>query len=89
MFYLLLERCVPYSAEACKTAGSNLGLTLGTSRFRLEGNYSEVGCFAYSTGYFTGSVFYGTGGTIEQMENDLIAPKFRPQGYDCDGEGKK
>ena len=46
------------------------------------------GCFSFSRGGLKGIVFYGTGGTIEQMKEDVSPGKFRPNGYDCPTEGK-
>ena len=69
-------------------AGNLLGLDLGGRGLKFAGDYSEVGCFSYSSGGLKGKVFYGTGGTIQQMKQDVSLRKFRPNGYDCSTEGK-
>ena len=79
----MLDTCVPYSQKACLNAGKSLGLNIGHADFTFVGDYSEVGCFVYTSGSFKGSVFYGTGGEIHQMKQDVSGGKFRPQGYDC------
>ena len=30
-------------------------------------------------------MYYGTGGTTDQMQESLTAPMYRPKGYDCAG----
>ena len=51
--------------------------------YSFVGDYSEVGCFSYRIGRFDGSVFYGTGGTIQQIQENVSGTKYRPKGYDC------
>lgn len=78
------DSCVPYSVNACRVAAQSLGLQIGNDNHGFENDtYSEKGCYAYSSGVFENSAFYGTGGTTEQMQTDLVSPKFRPKGYDC------
>ena len=88
VFYILLEACVPYFEEACMDAAKRLDLDLGGEGYTFVGDYSEVGCYAYASGMLKGLAFYGTGGTIQQMQEALTAPKYRPNGYDCLAEGK-
>ena len=83
------DDCVPYSQEACKAAAERLGLHLGDgySSFISSDNPNK-GCYAYDSGRFAGRVYYGSGGTTEQMKTALASPKYRPIGYDCSVEGK-
>ena len=77
--------CVPYSEEACKAAGQNLGLTVGVHF--TSGPATTKGCYAYSSKgqALAGKVFYGKDGS----DSDMAAPvnqasgQFRPLGYDC------
>jgi hypothetical protein len=69
-------------------AATRLGLNKGGFGYDFVGVYSEVGCFSYISGTYKGTVFYGTGGTIQQMKEDVPVAKFRPNGYDCSTEGK-
>ena len=78
----MLDTCVPYSKKACLDAGKSLGLNLGSAHFPFVGDYSEVGCFSKG-GSVKGSVFYGTGGSIHEMKQNVSGGKFRPKGYDC------
>ena len=52
----------------------------------FAGDYETKGCYAYLDGVYKGLSFYGTGGTVEQMQKLVKNPKWRPQGYDCNGE---
>ena len=47
--------------------------------FRLS--YSNEGCYVYLSGSYKGLAFYGTGGTVAQMQ--LPISDLRPRGYDC------
>ena len=62
-------------------------MTLGGNGYDFVGDYTTKGCYAYTSGQFAGLVYYGTGGTEEQIKTSLEAPKYRPNGYDCN-EGK-
>ena len=79
--------CEPYSQEACRAAGARLGLTLGGNGHPFVGKYSTKGCYAYNCGKYNGRMYYGTGGTMEQMKESPDAPKYRPKGYDYDCSG--
>ena len=73
--------CDPYSEKACRDAADSLGLT-----FAAAGNYKWTkGCYTYSSGTYEGKVYYGTGGTMDQMKSLLSGSTYRPTGYDCIG----
>jgi hypothetical protein len=71
-----------YSADLCRKVGLEAGLTILSN---FEGNHNTKGCYAYddlSSGNF-GNVYYGTGGTVEQMSaSSSISGTYRPAGYD-------
>ena len=52
-----------------------------------EGDYVTKGCYGYKSGKYADTLWYGTGGTEEEMKIDLLTDEtFRPQGYyDCKG----
>ena len=81
--------CHPYSLEACKDAGRRLGLQLGGSGSSFLGDYTIKGCYAYDNGKYQGMVYYGTGGSEDEMKQTLTRPKYRPQTFDCLGIGRK
>ena len=60
--------------------------TIATSGYEFAGNYGTKGCYVYLSGDFEGLSFYGTGGTVEEMQQSLQNLKERPQGYDCNSE---
>ena len=45
------------------------------------------GCYGYPNGVFKGLVFYGLGGSEEDMQDQVTSMqgRIRPQGYDCNG----
>ena len=80
----LYDGCIPYTEEACKAAGKNLGLKIG-SDFNA-GPASTKGCYAYTNKNtaHAGKVFFGS----SENTNDLAASvqekdQFRPLGHDC------
>ena len=79
---------MPYSEKACKDAGARLNLKPGSSgwNFKIPG-FKWKGCYAYDDGSYPG-VYYGTGGTTEDMKTALDSPRYRPKGYDCSVDGK-
>ena len=85
--YDCLYNCVPYSQEACLDAGKRLNLQVGGGGYEFADHYSTKGCYAYDSGNakYAGMMYYGTGGTTEQMQESLTAPMYRPKGYDCAG----
>ena len=60
--------------------------TIQNSGYDFAGDYVNKGCYVYLYGGFEGLSFYGTNGTVEQMQQSLQNPMQRPQGYDCNGE---
>ena len=86
---MFIVTCVPYSSQACETAANRINRKKGGGGFDFIGNYTEVGCYGYNSGKYFGMIFYGTGGTTDQMKTSLDDPKYRPIGYDCSTEGKK
>ena len=60
--------------------------TIANSGYEFTGDYLTKGCFVYLSGNYEGLSFYGTGGTVEEMQQSLQNPKERPQGYDCNSE---
>ena len=79
------EPCEPYSQLACIAATLSMSFEMGTNP-NFAGDYETKGCYAYLDGEYKGLSFYGTGGTVEQMQQSVQNPKWRPQGYDCNGE---
>ena len=61
---------------------------MGGAGSSFEGPYTWKGCYGYSGGHFNGRLYYGTGGTIEEMQETLASPRYRPIGYDCPVNGK-
>ena len=49
------------------------------------GPYVAKGCYAYNNGQYPGGIYYGTGGSEDQIRGptgyDYL---FRPPGYDCE-----
>ena len=56
---------------------------MGGNGYSFTDDYDTKGCFAHKDGVYGGSIFYGNGGTIEQMKEPLNDPLYRPKGYDC------
>ena len=87
VFLFCSASCIQYSQEACHDAGKRLGLKIGGNGYNFAGNYATKGCHAYKcgshNGNYDGMIFYGIGGTKEQISAPLSAPKYRPEGYDC------
>ena len=81
--------CEPYSQLACIVATLSMSFEMGTipnSGYEFAGDYEPKGCYVYMSGDFEGLSFFGTGGTVEEMQQSLQNPKERPQGYDCNSE---
>ena len=88
-FFYFIESCEPYSQLACYAATLSMSFEIGTisnSENEFTGDYETKGCYAYLSGNYKGLSFHGTGGTLEQMQQSLQNPKWRPKGYDCNGE---
>lgn len=48
------------------------------------GAYVPKGCYAYNNGKYPGIIYYGTGGSEDQIRGALgYDYLFRPPGYDC------
>ena len=77
--------CVPYSEQACRDVANALGLSLGGVGYSFASDYSQKGCYAYSSGKYAGKAYYGTGGTTEEMKKSLNGQAHRLSGYDCEG----
>ena len=58
-------------------------MKLGGGSSKFAGEYSTKGCYAYKSGSYKGSVFYGLGGTEKDISKALDLPKYRLEGYDC------
>ena len=66
-----------------------MGLQIGGAGFSFAGTTGYAkGCYAYERGTLNGILYYGRGGTTEQMQKSLLSPRYRPVGYDCSIEGK-
>ena len=77
--------CVPYSEKACIVATIFNGYQIANyekTGYNFEGPWSYKGCKVYTSGTYGGYAFYGTGGTVEEMQSPL-ADGLRPEGYDC------
>ena len=88
--FLEIDNCNPYTPEACEDADLpseryiRLGGNGGESNF--EGDFSIKGCFASDDPNPFSSItdlYYGTGGSEEDMKIPPPSPKYRPSGYDC------
>jgi len=77
--------CTPYSAEACRAAAQRLGLEEGGAGHAFEGDYSQKGCYAYSSGEYANRAYYGLGGSDSEISspNTNSDETYRPEGYDC------
>ena len=80
--------CDTYSLEACEYAGKRLGLQLGGIGYAFSGDYDAKGCYTYDSGEYHGMIFYGTGGSEDEMKLIPPRPKYRPQIFDCLGIGR-
>ena len=81
------ETCQPYSEQACRDAATVLGLQVGSTGSSFASDYPTKGCYAEISGEHAGQAYYGTGGSVEDMQKELTAPgnKYRPRNYDCTG----
>ena len=82
---MILDGCVPYSQQACSDAVTNLGLLKGGGGHNFVGDFIIKGCYAHKSGRYANIVYYGTGGSAEDIQIQLPAslPEYRPVGYDC------
>ena len=75
------------SADACKASATEAGYILGAVEegnweMPFEFSHSTKGCHAYAVGsgsLFEGSAFFGTGGSVEEMQAPVSAQQTRIQ----------
>ena len=60
-----------------------MGLVLGGKGYDFSGDFTIKGCYAYNGGKYVGRIYYGNGGTDQEVKASLVAPTYRPYGYDC------
>lgn len=77
-----------YSEAACKAAAHEAGLKIGGAGHEFAGDYKTKGCYTYDEGPEVGHVYYGTGGSEDEMKAEPEEPKFRVKGYDHCGGGE-
>merc|ERR1719336_2232536 len=79
------QGCTPYTAEQCRAAAQLSGLDEGGNGFEFEGDYTQKGCYAYSSGEHAGKAFYGLGGSYAEISNPITNrdDTYRPLGWDC------
>ena len=68
--------------KSCRAAVS----AAGYSRMTIGTNYATKGCYAYPVGSgssWDGQAFFGLGGSVEEMQAPVSAPKIR---IDCSNE---
>jgi len=75
-----------YSQQACRNAAQRLGLELGSRSWPFAGNFSETGCFAYSSGEFARRAFYGLLAGKEVHTGSELS-HVGPHKYRIDGQG--
>ena len=52
------------------------------------GHYATKGCYAFASDKYADMIFFGTGGTLDEMKKTPPKPQYRPEGYDCPTKGK-
>ena len=73
-----IPNCEPYSESACEMAAKKLGRPIE------KGNYQTKGCYYYKSGTHSHSVWFGTGGNLNERKTwPTIPDQLRPSGYDC------
>ena len=82
-FWIFLENCVPYSEKTCRDLARRRCLNQGVPGKAFYSDNSVEGCYAYESGVYANTVFYGTDGTKDEMKETLTLPEYRPKGYDC------
>jgi len=71
------------SVAECKAAAEKLGLAKGGLGFNFQDDYTIKGCAAYNGGPYHGHVYWGTGGSDDDMKSDPRAVDkyaYRPKG---------
>ena len=73
-----IPNCEPFSESACDIAAKKLGRPIE------KGNYQTKGCYYYKSGTHSHSVWFGTGGNLNERKDWPTLPdQLRPSGYDC------
>ena len=59
----------------------------GGAGHAFEGDYSQKGCYAYSSGEYANRAYYGLGGSDSEISSPTTNSDetYRPEGYDCVG----
>ena len=83
---------------ACKDAAKALGKKVeGSGHEFASSRHQTSGCYGYiktsnkqfiQFNKYVDYVFYGTDGSKEQTKSDLLPPRYRPPGFDCEYKGK-
>ena len=73
-----LEICVPFTKAACLKASKHSNMQIGDDDHDFIGDYQIKGRHSKA-----GRVFYGNSSNIIEHQMSLVAPYFRPNGYDC------
>jgi len=63
-------------------------LTIGGKGNNFSGkDYPQKGCYTYTSGKYKDRVYFGAGGSAEEMSAPITGDteKIRPVGYDCVG----
>jgi len=80
---LARDDCEPYSKERCEEVANAMGFELGGKGYEFAGDYNTKGCYGYEDGHYAKRMYYGEGGTEDEMKEIPDKPKIRPDGYDC------
>ena len=70
--------------DACEAEALAQSLQLGGAGYDFAGSYGTKGCYSYDSGKYLGRAYFGTGGTVKEMEAVPRAPKYRI----CNEEGR-
>merc|ERR1712110_406017 len=83
-------KCEPNGEIACYRAAKALGLKLGkaSAGYPFIGpDYGTKGCYAYTSGSWSGYAFFGAGGSASQNAASPGSGKYRPSVYNtCSGD---
>ena len=62
-----------------------MGLQIGDGGYGFVKTYSTTkGCYAYNSSWWEAArIYYGIGGTTQEMQESPPSPAYRPKGYDC------
>jgi len=85
-----VSQCLGFSVEACTSAAQAMGFQLGGEGYQFTGNFQTKGCYAYTSGQYSGRAYYGLLNNAEVTDSNGLnsgaaaaSPKFRPSGIDC------